>query len=57
MALSERNQALVATTQGAFNLHHDSSIRDQQWGWPVLGVGGALVVAGVAVLAVRGGHK
>jgi tetratricopeptide (TPR) repeat protein len=53
VAMSERDSALSATTQAEFDLHHNRSIPFQQAGWPLLGVGGGLIVAGGVVLALR----
>jgi tetratricopeptide (TPR) repeat protein len=53
LGVSERNAALASTSQASFDSHHGNSIRDQQWGWPLLGMGGALAVAGVAVIAMK----
>jgi tetratricopeptide (TPR) repeat protein len=53
VATSERDKALSASTQANFDTHHNRSITFQQAGWPLLGVGGACVVAGGVVLALR----
>ncbi len=52
-SVSEHNAAESAMTQGAFDDHHANSIRFQQVGWPLLGVGGALVVAGATVFVLH----
>jgi tetratricopeptide (TPR) repeat protein len=52
-AVGERDNALAATTQSDFDTHHGRSITFQQAGWPLLGVGAALVVGGTVVLALR----
>lgn len=52
-AVSEHNAALSAMTQASFDDHHANTVRFQQAGWPLLGIGGALVVAGVTVFALH----
>lgn len=58
-AASERSEANAATTQSAFDTHHANSVLLQQVGWPLLGVGAALVVAGTVVLVLnaKGQHR
>ncbi|MCU1282226.1 MAG: Thiol-disulfide isomerase [bacterium] len=58
-AASERNDALAAPTQTAFDMHHANSLTLQQGGWPLLGIGAALVVAGTVVLVLNAkkGHE
>jgi tetratricopeptide (TPR) repeat protein len=58
-AASQHSAAVSATTQAAFDDHHSNTIRFQQIGWPLLGVGGALIVAGVTVftLHAKGAHR
>jgi tetratricopeptide (TPR) repeat protein len=53
IAMSERDKALSATSQPDFDSHHNRSITFQQAGWPLLAVGGAAVVGGGVVLALR----
>jgi tetratricopeptide (TPR) repeat protein len=59
VAVSERNQAVDATTQAAFDTHHNRSITLQQSGFPLIGIGGGLLVAGSIVLALhaRSAHR
>lgn len=58
-AASERNDALTAPTQTTFDMHHENSLRLQQGGWPLLGVGAVLAVAGTVVLVLNAkkGHE
>jgi tetratricopeptide (TPR) repeat protein len=53
VAVSERDKARAAMTQADFDTHHSSSLTFQQAGWPLLGIGAALVVGGTVVLAIR----
>lgn len=53
VAMSERDKAVSAPTQPDFDTHHNRSITFQQAGWPLLGVGSALVVGGAVVLALN----
>lgn len=57
LAASEGHQAEQASSQSLFNSHHSADIRDQQIGWPLLGVGAAAVVVGTIVFVARRGHK
>jgi hypothetical protein len=56
--IAEHNSAAASTTQASFDQHHSNVLHFQQAGWPLLGVGAALVVAGVTVFVVHGkGHR
>lgn len=52
-SVGEHNAAVNAPTQSAFDDHHNNTLHFQEAGWPLLGVGGALVVAGVTVFALH----
>jgi hypothetical protein len=52
-AVSEHNKAIAANTQTLFDQHHSNVLHFQEAGWPLLGVGAAVVVAGIAVFALH----
>jgi hypothetical protein len=54
VAMSERNQALGATTVADFNTHHSSDLKFEAAGWSIMGIGIDSAVTGAVVLTVKG---